>query len=200
MGNNRTGKVVEVQRLFVKSISLGRPTDKKTAENMVRAFSLITNVNDGRSALFPIETVGKILRHKGFDFSRIIGDIPYLYETSVLGWSETEMPKAGHKAHPNVKGYHHYVNKFTDGANEYYIRFTVHEEKARPGRTGRNFVHSAAISNVAVYKKSGDSRHDRVTFPGEASRPPFVDRRLEQFFGLTNNKIIDSGEKVNRGS
>ena len=189
MKNNNTDKIAEIMGLPAKNISLGEPTDKKTAENIARAFSPITNVNDGRTAIFPIETVGKILHHKGFDFSRIIEDIPYLYETSVLGWSEPEIPKAGHKAHPNIKEYHHYVNKFTDGANEYYIRFTVSEEKTRPGRAGRNLVHSAAISNIAVYKKSDRSQHGRVTFPGEASRPPFVDRKLQEFFGLTTNKI-----------
>jgi len=142
----------------------------------------MTNANDGRNVLFPVNAVGKILGHKGFDFSRIINDFPNLYKTSLLGWSESEILKDGHKAHPNIKRYYHYINKFTDGYGEYYIRFTIAEMNTKSGGTVRNLIHSAAVSDTAKYKKSGRSQHDRVIDPGEASLPPFVDRKLKAFF------------------
>jgi len=187
MKNNRIDKISEIQGLPAKRVSLGEPVDKKTAESIVRGFPTITNVNDGRTALFPIATVGKILHHRGFDFSRIIDDIPYLYETSVLGWSEPEILKLGHKEHTNIKEYHHYVNKFTDEIDEYYIRFTLNEENAKPKNAGRNIIHSVAISDISIYKKGDHSQHDRLKVPGEASPSPFVDRKLQEFFSLNNN-------------
>jgi hypothetical protein len=156
--------------------------DKKVAENAVRGFSAMTNANDGRSVLFPVNAIGKILRHKGFDFSRIINDLPDLYKTSLLGWSEPEILKKGHKEHSNIRGYHHYVNKFTDGNGEYYIRFVVNEVNTKPGRTARNLIHSAAVSDSTTYKKGDHLLRIRVIDPGEASPSPFVDRKLQVFF------------------
>jgi len=198
--SKRVNRVAEIQSLPARYITLGESIDKKAAENAVRNFSSITmtNVNDGRTALFPIGTVGKILRHMGFDLSRIIKNIPELYKTSLLGWSEPEILKDGHKAHSNIKEYHHYVNKFTDGDNEYYVRFTVSETKGYFYDVGRNTIHSAAVSGTETYKKGADPQRIRLKVPGEASTTPIVDRKLQEFFTLSDNKINDFTEKVNR--
>jgi len=175
-------RAAEILNLPARYIELGEPIGKKAAENIARNFSAMTNVNDGRTAILPMESIGKILRHKEFDFSRIIKDIPELYTTSLLGWSEPEILKDGHKAHSNIKEYHQYVNKFTDGDSVYYIRFTVNEEWAKPKRTARNLIHSAAVSDITVYKKGDHSRHIQLLNLGEASPSPFVDRKLQEFF------------------
>jgi len=99
-----------------------------------------------------------------------------------LGWSEPEIQREGHKTHPNIKAYHHYINKFTDGTDEYFIRFTLYEEKAKFGRSGKNIIHSTAISNITVYKNGDGSQRIRVMYPGEASSSPFLDLRLVEFF------------------
>ena len=199
--NERTNRVLDIQNLPARYIKLVEPIDKKTAEGIARKFSTMTNINDGRKTLLPIGTVGKILRHSGFNLSRIIKDIPELYETSLLGWSESEILKDGHKAHSNIKEYRHYVNKFTDGNGEYYVRFTVSETKGYSSETRQNTIHSVAVSGIALYNKGDRSQHDRIIDPGEASPSPtddsqrirlevpggarstsFVDRKLQEFF------------------
>ena len=191
-------KVDEINNLPVKNVVLSEKADKKTAENIARAHPTITNINDGRAAGFPIDTVGKMLGHRGFDISRIIRDIPMLYETSIRAWSEPEILRDGHKSHNNIKEYHHYINIFTDCINEYYIRFTVPETKAgKTGGGGNNYIHSTAISNITIYKKGDDSQHGRLMYPDGAISSPFVDKRLREFFDSTINKITQSELKVN---
>jgi len=195
----RKVKAEKICGLSVKSLSLESSLDQKSAKELVRGFLPITNISDGRTARFPVESVGKILRNNEFDISQIIRDIPRLYETSILIWSELEFQQIGHKPHPNISEYYHYINKFSDGSNEYYIRFTVPEERAgRTGGNGRSFIHSAIISDTTVYNKKGDgSQQARVILPGEKSLSPFVDKRLREFFDATINKITQSDSKVN---
>ena len=191
-------KIEEIDNLPVKNVVLNEKADKKTAENIARAHPAITNINDGRTAGFPIDTVGKMLGHRGFDISRIIRDIPMLYETSIRAWSEPEILRDGHKSHNNIKEYHHYINIFTDGINEYYIRFTVPETKAgKTGGGGNNYIHSTAISNITIYKKGDDSQHGRLMYPDATMSSPFVDKRLREFFDSTINKITQTDLKVN---
>ena len=182
----RKVKAEEIRNLPASIVKLGEHIDKKTAESIVREFSPVTNANDGRTASVPISTVGKILGNKGFDTSRIIRNIPTLYETSVLAWSEPEIQRSGHKPHNNISGYHHYVNKFADSADEYYIRLTVTEGKTgRSGKNRKNILHAIAISNITIYKKGDDSQPDRLRYPEGAKSPPFVDKRLREFFEST---------------
>jgi len=107
-------KIAEIEKRESHKISISEIRSQKEAENIVRLFKPIKNSNDGRTVEFPVNTIGKIIKHKGYAISRIIGRIPTLYETSILGWSEPEIPHEGHKSHPNIKAYHHYVNKFTE--------------------------------------------------------------------------------------
>ncbi|MDR2694747.1 MAG: hypothetical protein LBB74_11145 [Chitinispirillales bacterium] len=150
--DDRARRAAEIQSLPARYVELGEPMDKKAAEVAVRVFGEMKNDNDGRRAILPVDSVGKILRHRGYELSRIIKSIPELYKTSLFGWSERENVRPGHKEHPNIKEYHNYINKFTDGDGEYYIRFTVNEETAKPNRVGRNIVHSAAVSDITLRK------------------------------------------------
>jgi len=182
----RKVKAEQIRSLTARILSLKSSLNQKNAKDTVRGFLPIINVNDGRTVRLPVESVGKILRNNEFDASRIITYIPPLYETSIPGWSEPEIPQSGRKLHPNIYKYHHYVNKFSDAANEYYIRFTVPEERTgKTGTNGKNFIHSAIISNIAVYKKGDGPQQARVILPGEASQSPFVDKRLREFFEST---------------
>jgi len=175
-------RVAEIRGLPARRIELGEPMDKKAAEKVVRTFGEMINVNDGRIVTLPIAAVGKILRHKGFDFSRIINDIPDLYKTSLFGWPESEDLKPGHKEHNNIEAFHNYMNKFKVGNDEYYIRFTVREGKANYPKVGRNFIHSTAVSDVTIYKKDDGSQRIWGIYPGATSPSSFVDRKLQEFF------------------
>ncbi|MDR1299403.1 MAG: hypothetical protein LBJ84_04050 [Oscillospiraceae bacterium] len=165
---------------------------KSAAEELARSFGAMENENDGRVARLPIESAQKIISHKGYETARIFGAIPELYETAIPAWSEGEAAREGHKAHTNIKAYHHYVNKFNDGSGDYYIRFTVTEANARPPKTGDNLIHSTAISDVEVYKadnKNGDPRSaPALTASDKVGQPPFIDTRLQQFFDSVNTQ------------
>jgi hypothetical protein len=146
----------------------------------------LKNLHDGRAAEFPIGSIGKIIRNKGFDVSKIIDSLPKLYEESLLAWSQQEIKKEGHKYHPNISEYHNYINKFTDGTDEYFIRFTITETKTKTKTAGKNLIHSTAISDVSIYRKGDASQRIRDSNPGEAKSSPFIDTRLQQFFDSVN--------------
>ncbi|MDR1318116.1 MAG: hypothetical protein LBJ90_00700, partial [Treponema sp.] len=192
----RLEMIAQLENTTPERIQAGDPINQKAAEDIARSFKALKNV-DGRIAELPVNTIGKLFGHKNYDFSRIIESIPGLYETAVLGWSEPEIMKEGHKPHPNIKAYHHYLNKFTDGSGEYFIRITVNEEKAKPGKTGKNLVHSAAISDIAIYKKGDHSQRIRVISPGEASPSPFIDSKLVQFFESVNPSEVSQIRDAN---
>jgi len=42
-------------------------------------------------------------------------------------FAEAERSKVGHKTHPGVAGYHHYIALFEQSETQYYVRFTVHQ-------------------------------------------------------------------------
>jgi hypothetical protein len=184
-----TGSREQIENLPVKKITIDEPISQREAREIVRNFPKeIVNISDGRVVSFPVATVGKINSSKNPNVIRVIRDIPELYRTSIKAWSEPEIVFAGHKSHPNVKEYHHYINKFTDGTDEYFIRITVPEDKI--GRAGitRNIIHAATVSEIALYKKEKDDPTQRalVTYRGEGSQSPFVDKKLQEFFASIN--------------
>jgi len=191
MDNERAKRAAEIRNLPARYVELGEPMDKKTAEGVVRGFPAMVNKNDGRKVRFPVDTIGKILLHRGFDLSRIVKTFPELYETSLRGWSEPEIPKYGHKAHINTKEYHHYVNKFLDLDGGYYIRFTVNEEITKQGKAARNFIHSVAVSDIAIYKKDDGSQRYRLKVPGEVNPSPFVNKNNDHSHRIW---VIDPGD------
>jgi len=176
-----TTRISAIHKLETQKLIIGLPISQKEAENLARTFGQIKNINDGRIAEIPISTIGKILRHKGYDFSKIIEHIPELYKTSILGWSEPEKQREGHKHHPNIKEYHNYINKFSDETDEYYIRFTVSEEKIKRRKHSKNYIHSAFISAIVIYKNGDGSQRIREKSPGETSTSPSYDYKLMDF-------------------
>jgi len=177
-----TKRITSIQNLEAQKIVFNEPMNQKEAENIVRSFIPIKNIFDGRIAEIPINTVGKIIKHKEFDTSLILKSIPILYESSLLAWSEPEAKREGHKHHPNIREYHHYINKFSDGSSEYYIRFTLHETNVKPGKIGKNYIHSTAISKVNAYKKDDGSDCIRDTCTGKKNSSSFYDLRIIDFF------------------
>jgi len=185
MNNSISARIIEIENLVAQKIIVGETRSKKEVEEVARSFKPLKNKIDGRIAEIPNNTIGKICGHQGYDISRIIEHFPILFETSLFGWSKPEIQHEGHKTHPNIKAYHNYVNKFTDGTGEYYIRFTLHEEKVKPRRKGKNYIHSTAVSNIHMYKNktATGSIVSGIIDPGEAnSTPPFIDSRLAEFF------------------
>jgi protein TonB len=154
------------------------------------------NRRDHRIAELPVNTIGKIIKHQGFDVSTILNDLPGLYESSIPAWSKDETPQDGHKAHPNIKAYHHYVNKFSDpDGQKYYIRFTVQEMKARQGKgkgKGKSLVHSSFVSEAALYEENAPSRWGRVIDPVMGVQRVVLDKKLQAFFDSVKPCFSDS--------
>jgi len=199
----QAARIEAIEKLDAEKVNINNPINQKEAEKIARSFKPIKNSNDGRIAEIPVNTIGKIIKHKGFDISRIIENIPALYKKSKLGWSEPEIQREGHKTHTNIKEYHHYINKFTDGTNEYFIRIIVNEERTNSGKTGKNNIHSTAVSNVNTNKSktAAGSIVSVIIGTGEAnSAPPFIDLRLAEFFNSVKgniSKIVDeNGEPL----
>jgi len=179
----------KIINLDIQKITIGRAKSKKEIEIIAQSFKQLQNIYDNRVAEIPLNTIGKIYGHKGYDISQIFEYIPILFEKALLGWSEPELQQEGKKAHPNIKEYHHYINKFDDGAGEYYIRFILHEEKAKPKKIGKNYLHSIAISEMAIYGKSDHPNRIRVIDPCEVNPPLFYDLRLADF--LLSVKVVE---------
>ena len=172
--------------------SFGALPDKKSIANAFKSFGVVTNSRDGRSVRFPANSAGKMVYQK--QFAAAFGD---LFKTSVRAWSEKENPVEGHKPHANVENFHSYVNKFTDGKREFYIRFTVRENRD-DGSDVKDNVHAAEISDVSVYEKTEASplpnnqtgRRDAT----DTGARPHVDRKIAYFLdGIKHDssKIVD---------
>ncbi|MCF0192519.1 MAG: hypothetical protein HUK05_03710, partial [Prevotella sp.] len=126
--------------------------DKKSLVEKIQSLKNGENVTDGRKVRFVNSIAGKLLGHKGFDYSLIVPKLKELYDTSVPAFSEEEIKKDGHTDHSsNFVGYHHYINKVSLGGNDYYVRFTVQEKKTRKADYIPNEMHSSHITSVEIY-------------------------------------------------
>ena len=109
---------------------------KKDIENYFRNNGAATNALNGVTASFPVATAGKLYHHRGFPVGRIVGRLKEIFEQSVPFLSEKEALKEGHKAHPNIDSFDHYVGKVSLGSGaesgEYYVRFRGEEGKYSP--------------------------------------------------------------------
>lgn len=199
-------RINEVSKMPAKEIEPHESLDKGQIKEVFKSFGVVKNEHDGRSVIFPSASAGKIKYHKGFDSSTIIGEFKSLFESSMPIFSEKEIFKVGHKQHRSYESYEHYVNKFTANGNEYFVRFTVPVIK---NNTGSNNVHSAAISEVAVYKNERASSvvsaynnaQGDVSISGKGGSSQFVDGKLLDFLSSVKKKDIkipldENGEPI----
>ena len=197
------GNADNISKMPIQNVSISTPLGKGSLENQAQKFGEITNINDKVKATIPVSSIGKILKHKGFDIASIFNSLNNLFETSLIAFSEPEKIKAGHKQHNNIEQYHHYINKFTDGkGNTYYIRFTLHQEKSKKGYgKGKNFIHSTFISDVNVYNANNNKTGNTAMTPiltntGRTALP--VDYKLQNFFNsakeFDRSKLDENGE------
>lgn len=187
--------LVPVDAANVQEIS-----SKKDIENYFRNNSAVTNTRNGVTVSFPIATAGKIYHHKGLPVGRIVGRLKEIFEHSIPFLSEKEELKEGHKAHPNIDSFDHYVGKVSlgegAGGGEYYVRFTVRKEVVgKKGNTPRQETHNVAVSDVQIYEKP-DAANLTGNTPGEGSQPAFVDSKLRDFFAKVKSeevsKVLDA--------
>ena len=172
------------EALKLATVNIGKPeylADRKAIKNAFKAFGLVVNAADGLAVTFPAASAGKMLYQSGVDIHGIAGAFKSLFESSIRVWNEKEVPMEGHKFHFNVGAYRNYLNKFTDGKGEYYIRFTVRE-------IGKDSsVHASTISEVAIYGKNEGARTDsHPENPEDGSKAPFTDNKIALYLSYVN--------------
>ena len=173
----------------------GNPSiEQREAEAVFSNLENGKNRYDGREVVWVKNSVGKIMRHKGFDTSRLIPAIKDVFDASVPILSEAEERKPGHKEHSNFKGYHHYVGKISLDGRDYYVRFALQEINTRKKNIVPNQLHSAFVSDVEIM--SAGNRVNTGNSPATAETSTPVDVKLQNFIESSRTAVENSSKVV----
>lgn len=177
----------------------------KQIEEIYHSLDNGVNKYDNKNVRFVNSTLGKLLRHKGFDTKQIIPQLKQIFDNAVPILSETEQAKEGHKQHTNFKGYHHYLGKIKVDGKEMYVRFTVQELNAKAKTLKDGFIpnelHSTFVSDIEIY--NANSAVISGKSPATNTGDGVIDTKLQHFFEKARNakenssKVIDeNGEPL----
>lgn len=166
---------------------------KEEAQNIYKSLSNVTHYSTQQNIKFVNKTIKKIQRHN--EQSLILRAIPQfdkLLENSEFIYYENER---SHEQHPNIIGYHNYLNLIKIDGEEYFIRFTVQEVK-----TDRYELHDTFVSDVQLYKKDNLISLSGVSKPG-IKKTALLDNKLNEFFNsiqdISSSKVVDeNGEPL----
>jgi hypothetical protein len=182
----------------IDNLTAIKVTDKNlTAEQAKEIYQSIgeaKNKSDNRSVKFINSTFGKITRHKGVDTKQIIPQLKTVFENAVPIYFETETQKEGHKKHPNFVGYHNYLGKIEIDGKEYFVRFTVQQEKTNSKTYNPNQLHSTFISGIELYETKTALSYPRLLTGAKESG--IVDTKLQQFFEIAKQAQVNSSKVV----
>ena len=194
-------KVKAIKGVSPISLDKQHPMSQKEAEATVEKLENGVNKHDGREVTWVKSSIGKILRHKGFDASILVPKLKEVYDESIPLLSESEEHKEGHKSHPNFRGYHHYVGKVNYDGTEYYVRFTIQELNTHKQDFVPNQLHSTFVSEVKIY--SANTRVNTGNTPATTNISTTTDAKLAQFFekatiaSENSSKVVDeNGEPL----
>ena len=158
--------------------------DKKTAKKLFGDFGCVRNVSDGYEVRFSKESVGKILRHRGFDQSAVLAVLDKVFAKSLWAWDDPVRFEEGKKRHRNFARYRNYVGKVRSGGRILFVRFTITETMG-----DGNFVHSTFVSDVRLYE---DKSAKGLSIPDN-------DRAKVALAPLTDDRLANWFESVNEG-
>ncbi len=170
---------------IVPTVVDSKPMNRDDAKQEYSDIGAVTNKGDGRVVKFYKSAFDKNYKEGGL-FAKAIPAFRSSYENSVYAFYEGDTLKGTrrpdgtiHKEHPNILGYHNYIGKINiDGIN-YYVRFTVQEEKGKP----RNGLHSAFVSNIELYNEKTTNAHlTGLPIRQEKDFTKVVDTKLRDFF------------------
>ncbi len=186
-----------------------KPNNFSTKQIKEIYYGLENGVNkfDNRNVRFVNSTLGKILRHKGFDTKQIIPKLKDIFDNSVPILSEAEQQRKGHKPHPNFKGYYHYLGKVNVDGKEMFVRFTVQEKNAKPQTIKKGFVpnelHSTFISDIEIYNANPAVHTSIIPKATNTGDGVISDTKLQNFFKSAKkaqentSKVVDqNGEPM----
>lgn len=160
--------------------SLDNNSVEKAIKNLFTEFGKVTNTAYDYTVVFNRADAGKMMMQSGVNMRTFAPQMKALFETAVHAFDNPQKMMAGHKFHKNVLGFKHFVNKFKDGeGKEYYVRFTVREEKG-----GRKGVHAATVSDVTVYEAKNAATVSANESEGQYR--VFTDKILAKFLSKGN--------------
>jgi hypothetical protein len=176
---------------------------KRNIKDTFMGFGKATNALDGETVKFPNGIAGKVLYQSGVDnIGLFVPAFKDAFEQSVPAFSEPHEHRPGRKDRSGVERYRNYVGKIKTAGAEYYVRFTVMQEKNTGPETPDN-VHASTISEIALYETAkGVSETLRPRYkPGGGMETPFVDTKLADWFAGVNpadvSKMVDeNGEPM----
>ena len=154
---------------------------RKELESVYKNLPSVTKGNTTIS--FYGNTFGKNYRENGL-FAKAVPVLDKVLDNAVLAYRETdnragELRKDGtvHKPHRNIESYDNYIGKVELDGKEYYVRFTVANEKGESG------VHSQFVSNVELYNNSTKNASGLdLTLQSRLVLDGITDAKLQQFF------------------
>ena len=152
--------------------------DKRELKDVFGRFGEVRNEDDGYAVRFSKEAAGKILRHRGFDQSRIASLLDVIYAKSLWAWDDAVRFEEGKKAHRNFLRYRNYIGKVSVGKSVYYVRFTITETIG-----DGNLVHSTFVSDVRVYDEGAGGLSIPDSNRAKVASAPLTDNRLANWFG-----------------
>ncbi|MDR0507893.1 MAG: hypothetical protein LBH32_13905, partial [Dysgonamonadaceae bacterium] len=180
--------------------------DRAQLDNIYKAIENGKNKFDNREVSFTHNVFGKMYRKDDSLFGKIVPQLKNIFDQSVPIYSEPEIKREGHKEHPNLVGYHNYLGKVTIDGKDYYVRFTVQEQKvadknAKLKDGTPNQMHNTFVSEVELYaidtkNKTANNLTDAAT-NGAKDVSGITDTKLQQFFETAraarenSSKVID---------
>ena len=171
------------------------PIDKLNAHNQ---FKKIGSVNkDGKEVTFYNSAFKKVHKAGGL-FEQAIPALKEAFENSVLAYSEKDNlggmlrpDGTTHKEHKNVDSFDNYVGKVRIGGKEYYVRYTVQNN-----RGGDSGTHSMFVTDVEIYENPTEGRTIPLTLRGTTDHDGIVDAKLQRFFALASGNAHEFAKAV----
>ena len=176
----------------VDATAVEKVPDKKTAKKLFGDFGCVRNASDGYEVRFPKESVGKILRHRGFNQTSILAVLDKVFEGSLWAWDDPVRFEEGKKRHRNFARYRNYVGKVLSGGQVLFVRFTITETMG-----DGNLVHSTFVSDVRLYEdKSARGLSTPDNNRAKVASALLMDDRLANWFDSVNGGGLERWLRV----
>ena len=194
----RAMKIRDLKPIEVKPNNLSKEELKNVYDNLEPV------EKDGNNIEFYRSAFKKVYKEGGLS-AQAIPALREVLENSILAYSEPDtlggkIRKDGteHKEHKNILSFDNYVGKMKLEGKEYFVRFTVQNEKDRSG------THSFFVSNVELYEKPTESQTIPITSRGTTGFDGIPDTKLAKFFERAKsteenkNEVRDAGATYSR--
>lgn len=169
--------------------------------NSYKELGVAENKFDKRKIRFVNDGLKKVLRHKQkVLIMRAVPQLRELLENSVPLFYEEQKD---YSQHNNIEGYTYYGNKINIDGNEYFIRFTVQELKAKTSTLKKGFIpnefHDAFVSDININNadKSLSGKFSPTSNQiGDKSNEALVDLKLQNWIENVKKDSNKNKERI----